>query len=135
MATITDAKLTISHDHAKKLATPVVTCHVNFSPQDMALMNALPNVRVFKLKCQLWGADEWFNGGDDNLGLAVYSRVHYFADSTPTPTESRTFSAEVGEGVLDEDNGIDEIYGKLTLYNLVFPSIVSKKTNEVHHSF
>jgi hypothetical protein len=41
----------------------------------------------------------------------------------------------LGEGVLDEDWGQDEIYGKLLLTNLSTATQITKKTNEVHHSF
>jgi len=133
MATITNASLTITHDHEKKLAHTVVTCRVNFSVQEQALMNALPGTNVFKLRCQLWGADSGFFGSDDPLYTS--GDVHFFADSTPTLSENRSFRDTVGEGVLDEDIGTDEIYGKIILTNLLFPVTITKKTNEVSHSF
>lgn len=134
MATISHANLQIKHDHDKKLATPVVTGKVTFTPIEQALMKTLPGQRVFKLTCELWGADGWFPGDDDNKRYR-YTTVYYFADSTPTPVEERKFSVTVGEGVLDEDLGTDEIYGKLILDNLLFPARVEKKTNEVSHNF
>jgi hypothetical protein len=133
MATISHAKLQIKHDHSKKLATAVVTGTVTFTSVEQALMRTLPGQRVFKLSCELWGADSWFRGGDDKRYR--YPSVYYFADSTPTPAEERKFTVTVGEGVLDEDSGTDEIYGKLVLDNLLFPARVSKNTNEVSHSF
>jgi hypothetical protein len=134
MATISEAKLRISHDHTKKLATPVVTGKVTFTAAEQALMKALSGERVFKLTCELWGADDWFYGGDNKLYR--YTTVYYFADSTPTSPESRTFTVTVGEGVLDEDKGTDDIYGKLILSNVLFPvPPVTGKTNQVHHNF
>jgi hypothetical protein len=131
MATITDARLTINHDRAKKLAHTTVTCRVRFTPQEEALMRALPDVNVFKLKCQFWGEDPL---SDDHLTTS--GDVYYFANSTPAPTEDRTFTDTYGEGVLDEDpEGGDEIRGKLVLENLVTRERFTKRTNLVHHGF
>ncbi len=133
MATITDAKLSISHDHEKKLARCIVTCKVNFTPVEFCLMRACPNVRWFKLKCQLWGSDSGLTGSDDFL--YTYPMVRYYPDPTPSATESATFDVTLGEGVLDEDWGEDEVYGKLILVNLNTLVSVSKKTNTVSHHF
>lgn len=133
MASITDAVLTIAHDHRKKLATPVVKCKVKFTDLELCQMKNCPKQKLFKLKCQLWGEDGFLTGADDHLW--TYSDVFYFPDPTPTATEARTFTVTVGEGVLDEDWGQDEVYGKLILQNLLTGSSGSKKTNVVHHSF
>ncbi len=133
MATITDRKLSISHDHNKKTATAVVRCKVNFTQLELCQMKACPESRLFKLKCQLWGADSGLNFGDDFL--FTYSDVFFFPDGTPTASESRTFSVLVGEGLLDEDWGQDEIYGRLILTNLSTMVAIKKNTNTVSHSF
>ena len=133
MASIIDAKLTISHDHEKKLATPVVRCKVRFTALELCQMRQCPRERHFKLKCQLWGADSFFNGADDFLW--TYQNVFYFPDGSPTAQEERTFTVTLGEGVLDEDWGEDDIYGKLILQNLLTGTSGSKKTNEVQHNF
>ncbi|MBI2164911.1 MAG: hypothetical protein HYU29_00685 [Chloroflexi bacterium] len=131
MASITNATLTITHNHTKKTARPIVKCKVNFTTAELALMKL--GGTWFKLKCQLWGEDSGFTGADDYL--YTYSTVYYFPDVTPAASEDRTFDVTVGEGVLDEDWGVDEVYGKLILQNLVYPSTVTKKTNVVSHSF
>lgn len=133
MATITDRKLTLTHDHAKKTVRAVVTCNVNFTALELCQMKACPNARHFKLKCQLWGEDSGLNFGDDFL--FTYQDVFFFPDPTPTATESRTFTVLLGEGVLDEDWGEDEVYGLLKLINLSTLVQVQKKTNTVSHSF
>lgn len=133
MATITNAVLAISHDHTKKTARPVVKCTVNFTPLELCQMKTCAGTRLFKLKCQLWGADSGLTGADDFL--YTYSNVFYFPDPSPTPSENRAFDVLVGEGLLDEDWGEDEIYGKLILQNLSTMVQITKKTNEVHHSF
>lgn len=133
MATITNAKLAIQHDHTKKLAHATVTCDVNFTALELCQMKSCREGRHFKLKCQLWGADSGLTGADDFL--YTYTTVFYFPDGSPTATESRTFQVTLGEGVLDEDWGQDEVYGKLLLTNLTSSMVIAKKTNEVHHSF
>jgi hypothetical protein len=133
MATITNATLTIAHDHEKKLATPVVKCKVRFTELELCQMKNCPRQKMFKLKCQLWGEDGFFTGSDDHL--FNYANVFYFPDPTPAAAEDRTFTVTVGEGVLDEDWGEDEVYGKLILQNLLTGSSGSKKTNVVSHHF
>lgn len=133
MATITDRTLSLSHDHNKKTVRAVVTCKVNFTALELCQMKACPGSRLFKLKCQLWGADSGLTFGDDFL--FTYSDVFFFPDPSPTGTESRTFTVLLGEGVLDEDWGQDEVYGKLILTNLSSLVVVKKKTNTVSHSF
>jgi len=97
------------------------------------MMKACPGARLFKLKCQLWGADSGLTGADDFL--YTYGTVFYFPDPTPTASETRTFDVLAGEGLLDEDWDEDEVYGKLLLQNLTTMVQVTKKSNQVHHSF
>jgi hypothetical protein len=49
--------------------------------------------------------------------------------------EERSFDVTLGEGVLDEDWGQDEVYGKLALVNLFTLVKIEKKTNTVSHHF
>lgn len=133
MASLTNAQLAISHDHRKKTAHVVVRCTVNFTALELCQMKTCPETRHFKLKCQLWGADSGLTGADDFL--FTYSNVHFFPDASPAPAENRSFEVTVGEGLLDEDWGEDEIYGKLILQNLNTLVQLTKKTNQVHHSF
>jgi len=134
MATITDQKLAITHDHTKKTARCFVTAKLNFDPLERFLMQQ--GLR-FKLKCELWGDDSGLTGSDDKL--FTYTPVKYFPDRTPTPTEDVTFDVTLGEGVLDEDGFlggyVDEVYGKLTLNNLYTLVTVTKNTNVIAHRF
>lgn len=133
MATITDANLVLTHNNEKKTVRAVVTCNVNFTALELCQMKACNNARFFKLKCQLWGADSGLTGADDFL--YTYSNVFFFPDATPTAVESRAFDVLLGEGVLDEDWGEDEVYGLLKLVNLSTLVEVRKKTNTVSHHF
>lgn len=133
MATITNAQLALTHDHTKKTVRAVVKCNVNFTPLELCQMKTCERMRHFKLKCQLWGADSGLTGDDDFL--YTYPTVFYFPDPTPAATEARTFDVLLGEGVLDEDWGEDEVYGLLSLVNLSTTVQITKKTNQVSHSF
>jgi len=133
VASITDRHLALTHDHNKRTVKAVVTCKVNFTALELCQMKTCPGTKLFKLKCQLWGADSGLTFGDDFL--FTYSDVFFFPDPNPTATESRTFTVLLGEGVLDEDWGQDEVYGYLMLTNLSTLVQVKKKTNTVSHSF
>ena len=133
MASISNADLTLTHDHKKKTVRAVVRCSVKFTPLEQCQMRTCSDARLFKLKCQLWGADSGLTGADDYL--YTYSDVFYFPDATPASPESRTFDVLLGEGVLDEDWGEDEVFGLVTLVNLSSLIPVAKKTNQVSHSF
>lgn len=133
MANITDAKLHIHHDHGKNTAKPHVTCNVHFTGTELCLMKACPEQKMFKLKCQLWGADSGFTGADDYL--YTYSHIHYIPHPAPVSPVSLAFEATVGEGLLDEDWGTDEVYGKLILYNLFTFVQFKRNTNTVSHNF
>lgn len=132
MASIANAKLSISHDHEKKLANVRVTCDVRFTALELCQMKTCEG-RHFKLKCQLWGEDSGLTGADDFL--FALSQVFYFPDGSPSAVESRSFTVTLGEGVLDEDWGQDEVYAKLILQNLSTLVQVKKNTNVVSHSF
>jgi hypothetical protein len=97
------------------------------------MMRACPEERMFVLKCQLWGADSGFFGSDDFL--YTYGDVFSFPDGSPSSPEDRTFDVTVGESLLDEDWGKDEVYGKLILRNLFTMVEKRKNTNVVSHSF
>jgi hypothetical protein len=130
MASISNATLAISHDHTKKTAHTVVKAKINFTQFEM---NQMKDGLRFKLKCQLWGADSGLTGADDFL--FTYSVVRHYPDATPAVTEDAVFDVTLGEGVLDEDWGTDEIYGKLILTNEYTLVQVKKNTNQVSHNF
>jgi len=133
MATITNAVLSLAHDHRKKTVQAVAKCDVNFTALELCQMKTCKEARLFKLKCQLWGADSGLTGGDDFL--FTYSTVFYFPDPSPTGTESRVFDVLLGEGVLDEDWGEDEVYARFRLVNLSSLVEIQKKSNTVSHRF
>ena len=132
MASITNAVLSIEHDHEKKLGRVKVTCTVKFTSLELCQMKTCKG-NWFKLRCQLWGADSGLFGGDDFL--YTFDKVIFFPDSSPTAIENKSFEVVVGEGLLNEDLGTDEVYAKLLLSNLVSLTTITRKTNEVSHSF
>ena len=100
---------------------------------ELCQMKLCSGSRLFKLKCQLWGEDSGLTGADDFL--YTYPKVYFFPDPSPSGTETCKFEDVLGEGLLDEDWGQDEVYGKLNLDNLYTLVGIVKKTNTVHHSF
>lgn len=146
MASITNAKLTLTHDHKRKTVTAVVTCEVNFSVLELCIMKNCPSARLFRLKCELRGSDvrgfgAWSPTSPDfpaQVGaLWTYTKVYFYPDASPIAVERPTFDSGVlGEGVLDEDlRGEDDVYGLLRLTNYLSGGQITKKTNTVHHSF
>jgi len=130
MATITNRNLTINHIHAAKSAKVTVTCNVNFTAFEMTQMKQ--GLR-FKLICQLWGEDSGLTGADDFLYTIPTAK--FFPDGTPNATENVAFEVTVGEGLLNEDIGTDEVYAKLKLSNLYTLVTVAGNTNVVTHNF
>lgn len=133
MATITNATLSLTHDHRKKTVHAVAKCTVNFTSLELCQMKHCSEAKLFKLKCQLWGADSGLTGADDFL--YTYSSVFYLPDATPAASESRTFDVVLGEGVLDEDWGEDEVFAKFRLVNLSSLVEIRKNSNTVSHHF
>jgi hypothetical protein len=132
MATITEAKLALTHDHKTQTVRALVTCKVNFTGLELCMMKSCPDQRLFKLRCYLFGQDVT---NPDDLKYTYESR-HYFPDPTSSATESRTFDVLLGAGALDEDtSSADEIYGQLRLTNLFTLVAVKKNTNVVTHAF
>lgn len=129
MAKISDAALTITQN-ANGTSRAVVRCKVTFTLYEMNQMKAGLRLR---LKAELWGDDAWALGGDDKV--YTYTPIKYFPDAAPTTTETITFDTILGEGVLDEDIGRDEIYGRLTLVNLYTMVTASAKTNTINRHF
>jgi len=132
MATITKPSLDISLPTKEQTRKVTVTCNINFTQVELCQMKACPG-RWFKLKCQLWGDDILFNGPNDHL--YTFSEARYFPDATSTGVEKVQFTANVGEGLLDEDLGTDEVYAKLILTNLNTLVTVVKRSKVWSQSF
>jgi hypothetical protein len=129
MATLSKPSLSINHDHNKKLAKVVVTGKITYSEYEL---NQMKDGLKYKLKCALWGEDSGLTGADDHL-FTLPSK--YFPDSSPAMVENYKFEVTLGEGVLDEDWGTDEVYAQLKLVNLYTLIAVTKNSNVVSHSF
>ena len=133
MAKIMNAVLSLSHDHTKKTVRAVAKCTVKFSELELCEMKTCNIANMFKLKCKLRGKDSGLTGSDDQL--FTYPSATFFPDADPTSAEHRTFDVLLGEGVLDEDWGQDEVYARFQLVNLYTLVSISKDSNVVSHSF
>jgi hypothetical protein len=133
MASILNRVLTLKRDREKHTVRAIVKCDIRFTDLELCQMKSC-QVRHYKLRCELWGkelglAEQIFFGSDDYL--FTYSDIYFFPDGTPTLTESRSFDVTIGDSLLDEDLGRDEIYGKLKLYNLGTGALLARETNIV----
>lgn len=133
MAKILNAVLSLTHDQTKRTVRAVAKCTVKFTDLELCEMKTCQVANMFKLKCKLRGADSGLTGADDQL--FTYPSSVFFPDADPTSAEHRTFDVVVGEGVLDEDWGQDEVYARFQLVNLYTLVAVSKDSNVVSHSF
>jgi hypothetical protein len=122
-------KITVS---ANKL-TPVVTYKINFSQGDLNLLKQFPN--LYSVRCELWGADSGFNGGDDKL--FIYPITRNYPDGSISALETGTFEATLNKGAeLDEDwESKDEVYAKVILRNNFAGTKAAKNSAQVSGSF
>ncbi|MFB5599936.1 MAG: hypothetical protein ACE5SW_06890 [Nitrososphaeraceae archaeon] len=127
MVIILNEKLIINHDHNKKLSQVAVSGEIRFTPQELYQMNTNGKC-LFKLKCELWGKDIVTNDK-----LFIFNPLKYFPDISPTICEKFTFKEILGEGVLDEDLGKNEVYARLILTNLANGNQIIDKTETVSH--
>lgn len=70
-----------------------------------------------------------FTGADDLL--FIFPNVFTYPDGSPTNPENFTFQTIVGESLLNEDWGQDEIYARAELTNNLSFNTVTKKFNVV----
>jgi hypothetical protein len=130
MASISSVNLKITVSSNK--LTPVVTYKLAFSQGDLNLLKQFPN--LYSVRCELWGSDSGFNGGDDKV--FIYPITRHYPDGSISALETGTFEAVLNKGAeLDEDLGGDEIYAKLILSNNFANTRVAKNSNEVSGSF
>ena len=131
MASILSATLKITVSSSR--VTPVVTYKLAFTQGDLNLMKQYPN--LFRVRCELWGSDSGFNGGDDKL--YTYPITRYYPDATQSALEEGSFSASLNKGAeLDEDwESGDEIYAKLKLINALCGITIARNSNQVSGSF
>ena len=125
MASISDAKLSISCNSTTGICNCVVTGKVSFLPFELSSQQ---QGLQYRLRCQLLGDDPI-----DNDTLFLYP-LKFFPDATPSLTESFKFEAAVGRNILNEDpEGGDEIFAELRLTNpSLSPTLVVKQTSNVN---
>jgi hypothetical protein len=130
MASLSNVVLTLVRDRVKKTVNVKVTGNVNFTPLEMCMMKQCKDSGLFKLRCKLWGEDSPLFTGADDL-LFIFPNVFTYPDGNPTNPENFTFQTIVGESLLNEDWGQDEIYARAELTNNMSLTTVTKKSNVV----
>ncbi|MBK8622619.1 MAG: hypothetical protein IPN79_12905 [Saprospiraceae bacterium] len=130
MASLSNVVLTLIRDKVKKTVNVKVTGNVNFTPLEMCMMKQCKDSGLFKLRCKLWVEDSPLFTGADDL-LFIFPNVFTYPDGSPTNPENFTFQTVVGESLLNEDWGQDEIYARAELTNNLSLTTVTKKSNVV----
>jgi hypothetical protein len=130
MASLSNANLTLTRDTDKKTVRAVASVRITFTTFEL---NQMKQGLRFRLRAKLMGADSGLFGGDDDL--FTYTPSKTFPDATPNNVENATFDVVLGEGVLDEDTGTDEIYAKFELTNLFTLVTVRRNSPEVTGNF
>jgi hypothetical protein len=132
MAKISNVYLKITVGSNK--LTPEVTYSLYFTEGDLNLLKLYPD--LYSVRCELWGADSGFNGGDDKVYVYPITRHYPKANGGTLPLEMGKFEAVLNKGAeLDEDWGGDEIYAKVILTNNFAGTKTAKNSNEVSGSF
>jgi hypothetical protein len=113
----------------------LVECDINFSELDICQMNTCggggsEGPQLFKLRCNLWGADSGLTGDDDQLH--TFQELKYYPASGSGATEHAIFEEDIPADTLNEDVGGDEIYAEFILYNLYTLHKYIGLTDEVH---
>lgn len=129
MASVNSVRLAVAHDHTTRTAKVSVVAQLGFSAYELSQMQL--GLR-FKCRCELWGADSGLTGADDFL-YTMFPK--YFPDATPAALEEVKFEQTLGEGVLNEDIGTDEVYAKIILQNLYTTVTAKRNSNQVSHRF
>lgn len=137
MASIENPQLMITPDEDTKTASVKVSCRVNFTDEEMQIIQEHPERKYFKLFCLLkghdfgkmafWDSDDW---------IYSYPTI-VFPDDTPEKQEIAVFETTLGYGLLNEDVvGVDEIYAKIMLTGFrPFSDSTSVRTDIVRYEF
>ena len=130
MASLSNATLTLNRDAAKKTVRAVARCRITYTQFEL---NQMQQGLQFRMRAKLMGADSGLFGGDDDL--FTYTPAKFYPDATPTSVETATFEVTLGDEVLDEDLGRDEIFARFELTNLFTLNVVRRNSPEVSGSF
>lgn len=144
MANLTPPNLQIIRDNAKQTARVIVAGSALFTEYEMSQMKI---GLKFRMECRLIG-DDASAGSNNNWGdlftgdffdradnvLFVFNPKTY-PDGTPSSTEKYSFEATVGQSLLNEDRGTDEIVAAVTLINTYTGTRVTRRTNVVKSEF
>jgi len=124
MAGLANPVLTLTRDRAAKTVRAVARCRINFNPVELEAMQQ--GLLRFRLRARLFGADPVVLGGDSNLFTFVPPKI--YPDATPNNFEDATFEETLGEVVLDEDLGTEEIFARFELTNELVQTAIARNS-------
>lgn len=144
MANLTTPNLQIIRDNSKQTARIIVAGSALFTEYEMSQMKL---GLKFRMECRIIGDDASPGSNDKftdiftgdffdraNNVLFVFNPKTY-PDGSPSSTEKYSFEATVGQSLLNEDKGGDEIVARVTLINLYTGNRVERRTNLVKGDF
>lgn len=145
MASIEAAMLTITLSPSsvpkRRNARLTVTCKVVFEEIERCIMQVCPNGTWFALEARCFGEDHPNNHSRDDELFFIQKRIFPLQDPS-----NITFIADVFEDALNEDPGadppetpsfpppppgLDEIYVRLTLFNMFSNTVVAEVDTNV----
>ena len=129
MPRILNRRLEILYDLARQQAECIVTCTVNFSEYELQQQ---ANHVQYKVKCQLFGASSGCNSRNELLHTYQLQVIQL----RPTDSINIIFDQVLPLSQLKKDLRKDEIYGLITLSNLLLdPKQLKKQTNTVEFGY
>ena len=132
MAKIINRVLTLTHDKKKHAVRAIVKCDIHFNDLELCQVKVY-SVRMFKLKCELWGEPTQLKTSLDDRSeqLFTFPSIYFFHNGQTREVESRLFDVTIQEALLDNELGRDQVFAKLKLYNLSSANIFIGETNIV----
>jgi hypothetical protein len=117
VAEVRHARLVLHRSKQRKTVRSLASCIIVFTPFEKS---ELIRGVEFELRCALWGEDPIVSGvfpavPNDSDHLYEYPRRTIRAGSPTGHRFEETFGLG---GVLDEDNGVDEVFAWFTLENM-----------------
>ena len=100
--------LTLKHDKKRRTVLVTATPTLTFTAYEV---NQMQNGLRYRLDCKLYGDDVWY---DDHLFTLESQSI---GATNPSTSMVTTFTTTVGQSLLNEDWGKDEIYAYVQLYN------------------
>src|SRR5262245_18743819 len=116
MASLSRPALMMDFDHERQTVWVRVRCTVRVSDIERCLMTSCPGT-WFVVQAYLFG-DDGPDGPSGDRSLYYFQPSKSYGAHVPSERTRVTFIDQLAWSVLDEDDGVDEVYARVTLRNL-----------------